>query len=92
MDNVSEALCGIESQRASIDDIDERIVALLNERQRHAFDIRALKSVAGLDVFDPTREEAIIEHVCTVSSGPLSAEGLGKIYATILSVSKETHA
>ncbi|MDR3037205.1 MAG: chorismate mutase [Coriobacteriales bacterium] len=85
------ALTTIEELRAQIDDLDEQIVDLLNERAVHALAIRALKPKAQMGLFDPKREEEIYARVSAFNSGPLYSDDIRAIYATILKVSKEMH-
>lgn len=86
--NVQEIL----QHRAVIDALDKQIVALLNERQTHALAIRELKSGAQIGLYDPKREEEIIEAVQQYNNGPLYSDNLREIYTAILKVSKEVPA
>ncbi len=79
----------IATLRDEIDDIDRRIVELLNERARLALDIRALKPQANLGLYDPKREEEIFAELASANAGPLYAENLREIYEAILHVMKE---
>jgi chorismate mutase len=79
----------IATLRDEIDDIDRRIVELLNERARLALDIRALKPQANLGLYDPKREEEIFAGLASANPGPLYAENLREIYEAILHVMKE---
>ena len=87
--NREDALAQIEEHRREIDAIDQRLVALLNERERHSMDIRHLKPSAGMPLFDPARENAIFSKVCSYNEGPLVNDKLCEIYATLLKVMKE---
>lgn len=88
--NVSAAnLTSIYQHRAAIDQIDRKLVALLNERAVHSLTIRNLKPGAGMNLFDPSREDAIYEKVCDLNDGPLTNDNLKEIYATMLKVMKE---
>lgn len=88
--NVSAAnLASIYQHREAIDQIDRKLVALLNERAIHSLTIRNLKPGAGMDLFDPSREDAIYEKVCNLNDGPLTDDNLKEIYATMLKVMKE---
>jgi len=89
-DNAS-ALDSIQAHRDQIDALDEKIVALLNERAAHSLAIRALKPDAQLGLFDPKREEEIFERIGEYNQGPLYRDDLQTIYAAILRVSKEMH-
>ena len=84
-----EALAQIQIHRNRIDELDVQIVALLNEREGHSMAIRELKPAAGMQLFDPGREDAILEKICAQNEGPIVNEKLREIYATLLKVMKE---
>ncbi len=84
-----DAQLQIAKLRARIDDIDEKIVQLLNERACQALAIRELKPEAQLGLYDPKREEEIFERLASLNEGPLFSDDLRAIYSTILRVSKE---
>ena len=84
-----EALSMIQQHRDAIDELDMQIVALLNEREGHSMAIRDLKPAAGMELFDPGREAAILEKICAQNQGPIVNEKLREIYATLLKVMKE---
>lgn len=79
----------IEEHRAEIDAIDAKIVELLNERAVHSLQIRDLKPGARMGLYDPRREEEILQKISKLNSGPLYGEHLREIYTTILKVMKE---
>ena len=79
----------IEEHRAEIDELDRQIVALLNERALHSLQIRDLKPGAKMGLYDPRREEEIIQKVSKWNEGPLYSEHLREIYTAILKVMKE---
>jgi chorismate mutase-like protein len=74
----------IEKFRNRIDRIDGELVRLLNERAGCALEIGQIKSSSGVEVYQPTREREVIEHVHTVSRGPLSRMGLTRIFKQII--------
>ena len=82
-------LTKIEEHRKSIDEIDEQIVELLNNRAMHSLQIRDLKPGANMGLYDPRREEEILQKVGQFNAGPLYSEHLREIYTTILKVMKE---
>jgi chorismate mutase len=84
-----EARGRIDELRAGIDGIDDRIVDLLNERATLALEIRALKPVASMGLYDPKREEEIFARLASLNPGPLYADNLREIYEAILHVMKE---
>ena len=95
--NKQDTLEKIEEHRAEIDAVDREIVELLNKRAGLSIAIRRLKPVAGMELQDVSREDAIYEKISdinanisdVVSSGVLCDAGLREIYATILKVMKE---
>lgn len=81
----------IREHRDRIDEIDEQITMLLNERATHSLAIRIEKPDVGMASYDPAREAEITAHVTRVGegAGPLSAENIAEVFATILKVMKE---
>ena len=79
----------IEEHRSQIDVIDSKIVELLNERAVHSLQIRDLKPGARMGLYDPRREEDILQKVSKLNNGPLYSEHLREIYTAILKVMKE---
>lgn len=82
-------LAKIEEHRAAIDEIDKQLVELLNDRAVHSLQIRDLKPGANMGLYDPRREEEILQKVGGFNAGPLYSEHLREIYTTILKVMKE---
>ena len=72
----------LKKQRAAIDAIDERIVALLNERASHARAIGELKG--GTPAYRPEREAEVLRHVSALN-GPLAPERVAAIFSEIIS-------
>jgi chorismate mutase/prephenate dehydratase len=73
----------IAKHRADIDALDERIVALLNERASHAAAIGALKANGG--VYRPEREAQVLRRVSAANRGPLASEALVGLFTEIIS-------
>ena len=84
-----DAVNGIEALRSRIDDVDCKIVELLNERATLSLAIRALKPAAGKALYDPKREEEIFAKLAKCNTGPLFGDNLREIYSAILHVAKE---
>jgi chorismate mutase len=72
--------------RAKIDVIDEQIVKLISERAAAANAIGELKHRSGMAVYEPKREQTVIEHVCRVNPGPLPNEEMAHIYERLMDV------
>ncbi len=92
MPEIQENQAKIAEHREQIDALDVQIVALLNERAGHSLAIRALKPGAKMGLYDPRREEEILEKLRAVNDGPMYNDDLDEIYGTILKVMKEIRA
>jgi len=79
----------IQPLRDQLDELDEKLVDLLNQRANLSLTISVLKQDQDLPRYDAAREEKIFEHIQEVSSGPLIGAPLREIYETILRVMKE---
>ena len=86
MSQNSENIAQIEAHRKEIDALDRQIVGLLNARARQSLAIRALKPGAGMNLYDPAREERIFEKLAAENEGPLRDEDLRTVYETLLTV------
>jgi chorismate mutase / prephenate dehydratase len=61
---VSDGGPNLEGLRRQIDDLDDRIIDLLDERAALMRDVAFLKEAQGMMLHDPEREDALIERVC----------------------------
>lgn len=71
--------------RRRIDDLDERIIALLSERGRVAAEIGRLKAAAGTPVYAPDRESEILQRLAQRNPGPFPDSVLRAIYRELMS-------
>jgi chorismate mutase len=76
----------IEEWRKRIDELDRKLVELLNQRAQCAVEIGRLKRNTKLPVYEPDRERIILENVCRVNAGPLSDAALKQVYERIIDV------
>lgn len=74
----------LEQLRRRIDQLDEQIVALLNQRATCALAIGRLKEAAGLPVYQPTREADVLANVRTHNTGPLDAAAMTRLFERII--------
>jgi len=74
--------------RARIDSIDDIILELLNRRLKYALEINQIKVEHGQQVLDSSREQLIMERLHRYNEGPLSDEGMERIFSTIITESK----
>ena len=78
----------LNTYRARIDSIDDIILELLNRRLKYALEINQIKVEHGQQVLDSSREELIMERLHQYNEGPLSDEGMERIFSTIIAESK----
>ena len=79
----------LEELRRQIDDIDEKIIRLLAERQQNSKLIGELKAVSGQAITDSARERSVIDHVRqTACLAGLDSDTVEHIYRLIISASK----
>ncbi|HEX6503783.1 MAG TPA: chorismate mutase [Terriglobales bacterium] len=76
----------ISEWRKKIDEIDGRLVELLSARARAAHEIGRLKRDAGLPIYEPDRERAVLAHIAQANPGPLSERELISIYERIMDI------
>jgi chorismate mutase-like protein len=81
---VDEARARLEEFRVAIDEVDRRIVALLNERTLVVEDIGRVKREAHLPIYEPRREDQVFANVGGVNRGPMSQEAVRRIFERII--------
>ena len=74
----------IQDWRKKIDEIDEQLVRLLNERSRCAVEVGKLKRAAQLPLYQPEREKEILSRVTQVNPGPLPDTAVRRLFERIL--------
>jgi chorismate mutase len=79
-----EARAKLDEFRVLIDDVDRRIVDLLNERTRTVEEIGRVKKHSDLPIYEPKREELVFANITGHNQGPLSPEALRRIFERII--------
>ncbi len=79
-----EALRMLEVCRDRIDEIDRRILAMLNERTREVEQIGQVKQAMNLPIYEPKREDQVYANVTGHNGGPLPAEAVKRIFERII--------
>jgi chorismate mutase / prephenate dehydratase len=77
----------IDALRNSIDAIDSRIMALLNERAKFVMEVGHLKQSMQSDFHVPNRERAIYERLTAENPGPFPNDALKSVFREIISAS-----
>ncbi len=70
--------------RNRMDELDARLVALLNERASCAQEIGRLKETVGLKVYQPQREREVLGHVRSQNAGPLDGDAITRLFERII--------
>jgi chorismate mutase-like protein len=76
----------IADWRKKIDELDRRLVELLNERAQAAHEIGKLKRNTSMPIYEPEREKTIFANVCRANRGPLPDSELRQVYERIIDV------
>jgi len=76
----------IAEWRKKIDELDHRLVELLNERASAAQEIGKLKRNTSMPIYEPEREKKIFENVQRANRGPLPDGELRQVYERIIDV------
>ena len=80
----------LKKKRKEIDLIDQKLSTLLNQRFRIAQKIGKIKKEMGKKIYDPKRENEILEKLERRNKGPLKEEDLEKIFKTIMRVCRKS--
>jgi chorismate mutase len=76
----------IAEWRKKIDELDRRLVELLNQRAQAAHEIGKLKRNTSMPIYEPDREKVIFENVRQANRGPLPERELVHIFERIIDV------
>ena len=74
----------VRELRERVDEVDRELIEALSERARIVQEIMALKSEAGAPVYDPRREEEILQKIVEINSGPIYDSSMRDIFELIL--------
>ena len=79
----------VSDWRIEIDDIDEKILKLLNERAVCALGIGEIKKRLNMRIHDPEREKMIMQRLTGLNQGPLTDEGVRRVFERIIDESRK---
>jgi chorismate mutase len=74
----------VRELRELVDEVDRELIRALNERARIVQEIMAIKAEAGAPVYDPKREEEILQRVMEMNTGPIYDSSMRDIFELIL--------
>ena len=84
--DVSSTITGL---RKSIDEVDEKILGLINQRLLYAKKIGMIKKAKGNQVVDNQREVEIMKRLSSINKGPIRDSVLVHIFNDIIAESRE---
>src|SRR5260221_9440855 len=70
----------LDALRQQIDNLDSKIVDLLNDRARVVVEIGKIKQLTNVPIYAPDREKAVMDKVRRLNRGPLQNRRLEAVY------------
>ena len=74
----------IDDLRQRIDWIDEQLVRLLNARAECALQVGHVKKTCGMEIYQPTREKEVLDHVQQLNTGPLDDGAIKRLFERVI--------
>jgi chorismate mutase len=79
----------IADWRKKIDELDYRLVQMLNERAQCAREIGKLKKNSSMPIYEPDRERIVFDNIARWNPGPLSDIQLRQVYERLIDVMRQ---
>ena len=70
--------------RERIDELDRRLVDLLNARTAIVGEIGSIKQQTQMPIYEPKREDEVFANITSHNGGPLTADGVKRIFERII--------
>ena len=70
--------------RRRIDEIDKKLVKLLNERSQCALEIGRIKQESNIPLYQPDRENEVLENAENENKGPLTDAAIRRLFERII--------
>jgi len=74
----------LAAYRNQIDEVDRRLVKLLNERTRIVEQLGRLKEQLNLPIYEPKREDQVFDNIISTNDGPLPPDALKRLFERIV--------
>ena len=81
------AAAKLDGLRKKIDDIDDRILDLLNERARVVLEVGKAKAGSRQQFYVPNREQAIYRRLAEHNPGPFPTDAIRRVFREVISAS-----
>ena len=82
--NDSEFNIHLQKRREQLDELDRALVRALNQRARLVQELATIKRQAGEQLYDPKREEEILQRVAEENPGPIYDSTMREIFEIIM--------
>jgi len=79
----------IAEWRKQIDELDRKLVELLNQRATAAHAIGKLKRHTKMPIYEPDRERTVHQNMARANRGPLSDHDLTQIFECIIGIMRQ---
>lgn len=79
-----EDLKNLDDCRQRIDELDRKILDLLNNRTRVVEEIGRIKRRLAMPIYEPKREDEVYQNIADHNSGPLPADALRRVFERII--------
>jgi len=76
----------IAAWRRKLDQLDRKLVQMLNQRARAAQEIGRLKARTAMPIYEPKRERAVFENVLGANRGPFPEHELKRVFQEVIGV------
>lgn len=74
----------LETLRQQVDEIDSKMVQLLNQRALLSLEILQQKQKLNRPIYDPQREQTVLQRIADANQGPLPDKQLQEIFRLII--------
>lgn len=78
--------------RERINQVDRRILDLLNERVGYVLNLAPLKRQEGIPIHEPRREDQVLNNIKAQNRGPLNNEAVCRIFTAVMAEMKVVQA
>lgn len=78
----------IDDYRKEINQLDNELLRIFNERASLALKIGEIKKVHGIPVYDPEREKRIFETISKANPGPLENDAIVRLFERVIDESR----
>ena len=78
----------LDELREKIDQIDDRLLKLINERMEYVHQVGSLKNTEGAPIYRPEREQAILNRLKALNDGKLTDSAIDALFLELFAVAR----